>query len=162
MSTISATGAQSTNLLSLFKLLQQKQNRLNVSNPVAGKATDADGDNDGLKVGQTSDAGSTTAASGVSPTDLKSQIDAAVSAAIKNQPSSGSVMDLLQSIRAAVDDTLKQNGIDPQTFEQQLAAETNSNSSAASTTTSTAASNQPTMTSLLASLFPQPSLNVTA
>jgi len=194
MSTISTVGGPSTDLLSLYQLLQQL--RSNSSSSATGKAKDTDGDNDGSTTGQTSDAGSTTAVSSVNPTDLKSQIDAAVSAAIKNQSPSGSVTDLLQSIRSAIDNTLKQNGIDPkqlhhghhaqpggqnlsqfqsqfesllkqngidpQTFEQQLAAETNSPTSDASAATSTAASNPLATTGLLATLFPQPSLNVTA
>jgi hypothetical protein len=195
MSTISAIGGGSTDLQALYRLLQQT--RSSTANSVTGAATDSDGDNDGSTSGPAAAAGSTTATTGVSAKDLKAQIDAAVTAAMQNQPASGSATDLLQSIRSAISNTLKQNGInpqqmhhghhahrggesqgqfqaqfeallkqngiDPKAFEQQLAAMTSgTQTSGTGTMATTVTANPSAVSSVLSSLTPQPGLNIVA
>jgi hypothetical protein len=84
----------------------------------AGSAYSTDDSTAGANVVTPAD-GSQQSSSGGSPTtsplgDLRTQIETAVTNAVSQLPAGSSPQDIFNSVRSAVEDTLKANGLDPQ------------------------------------------------
>ena len=73
--------------------------------------------------------GTTTASAGNNANDLLAEILSAVSSAIQNAEKTGNTSDLKTVVRDAVNQTLKQNGYDPQDLKNQSAANENEGTS---------------------------------
>ena len=123
MSAVGSVGSSSSDSLWYQLYLQSLQPAGQVSSPAAAGATPPSGSDPiaNLIGGDTSPTGTATSgnSSSASLTDLRSQIETAVTNALNNTSATDNPGDLLQTVHNAIDSTLQANGISPQQLNPQ-------------------------------------------